>query len=724
MSNAARGGRPPTAADSKTAAASGSAVVSLESLAPRFVEAQHETYLRRLNEAVKDARNRNIALTGRYGTGKSSILDKFKETHEKATLRLAISTLRPEGDGDSTTNRIQKELVKQLIYSASPQTLRRSTFSRWAPLSWQRAASEAVAIVGAVGVVLALLGWLPDLVGTGDGQPGVQRMALWVVFAAVVVTIVTRLRMFMYGRVVSDVSAAGATVSLSERTLTYFDKYLDEIVNYFDAQSPDFVVFEDLDRFGDPHIFEALRELNTLLNSTPTRVEKGKPLRFIYAVRDSLFEKLGSDTKAEGDDAATAETVRANRTKFFDVVIPVVPFISHRNARDLLRDLLKAAKITDIDRSLVDLVAQHTTDMRLLVNMRNEYLVFAERLLEAEKQAPGLTPTGLFALVAYKNFHLEDFEEISRRGSDLDVMYRYRRDLVRACVSQAERSKRDLLNGRGRAHARADVAARLAERLRVVGEASKRLSSWPNYHLRYQVGPTGISAAGASKPSFWADVANAGRVDIQLTSDPDTEGSVFMTLTDDQFAGLFPEALDAGRWDGIDEEDLRLQIAKIDQDVTFLRGADFSALAGAGGFHLSVEIPVKPAPASKTEPDAESADLVESVDQTFAQLVDRTLKSELARELVKRGSLTGTSLSTLPSSMATSLVWTWRRSSFRTCRPTRWRSTTSSRAPARSRTFCRRPVRTSRAPSAHTTSRSSTISSSTAATWPRTSSTA
>jgi hypothetical protein len=637
MSDSATG--QPAAPTRGAAAASGSAIVSLESLASRYVESQHETYLRRLNEAVGDRRNRNIALTGRYGTGKSSILDKFEETHEKATLRLAISTLGPEGDGDSTTNRIQKELVKQLIYSASPKTLRRSTFSRWAPLSWQRAVVEAVVIVGGLWVVLALLGVLPELAGASDGDPGAQRVALWLVFAAVAVAIVARLRMVMYGRVISDVSAAGATVSLSERTLTYFDKYLDEIVNYFDAQSPDFVVFEDLDRFGDPHIFEALRELNTLLNSTPTRVEKGKPLRFIYAVRDSLFEKLGSDTKAEGDDAATAETVRANRTKFFDVVIPVVPFISHRNARDLLRDLLADAKITDIDRSLVDLVAQHATDMRLLVNMRNEYLVFAERLLEADKQAPGLTPTGLFALVVYKNFHLEDFEDISRRGSDLDVLYRYRRDLVRSCVSQAERTKRDLLKGRGRAHARADVAARLAERLRVVGDASKRLSSWPNYELRYQVGSTSISAAEASKPPFWATAAAAGRVAIQLTHDPDVDGNVFMTLADDHFAGLFPEALDAGRWEAVDEDDLRVEISKLDQNVAFLRGAEFGALAATGEFHLAVEVPVKPAPAGETPAGAETVDLVESVDQTFGQLVESTLKSDLARDLVKGGYL-------------------------------------------------------------------------------------
>lgn len=78
---------------------SGSAAVPLQSLTPRYVEENHETYLRRLEEAIKDPRNRNIALTGRYGAGKSSVLDKFEADHRKDTQRLAISTLAPDKDG-------------------------------------------------------------------------------------------------------------------------------------------------------------------------------------------------------------------------------------------------------------------------------------------------------------------------------------------------------------------------------------------------------------------------------------------------------------------------------------------------------------------------------------------------------------------------------------------------------------------------------------------------
>lgn len=334
--------------------------------------------------------------------------------------------------------------------------------------------------------MLYLFGWLPPIKWTGSSEDTVVRAVAWGCTAALGVLLVAGVRKSTQGRFVSDVSAAGAGLTLAKESKTFFDQYLDEIVHYFDREPKNIVIFEDLDRFEDPGIFEAVRELNILLNDTPRRRKKrhgnrvgrelrhvldmlpwdvtgwlvkklpakssarllglGVPLRFVYAVKDSLFEKLGADTKALADagDAAAAETLRANRTKFFDLVVPIVPFISHRNARELLSDLLDQSHIADIDRGLINIVSQHSTDMRLLRNMCNEYLVFAERLLDPKDSAPGLDPSKLFALVAYKNFHLKDFENISRRDSDLDRLYEFHQKLVRQAVAKAERRARDL----------------------------------------------------------------------------------------------------------------------------------------------------------------------------------------------------------------------------------------------------------------------------------------
>lgn len=471
--------------------------VMLKSLAPQYDEGQHRTYLDRLEEAVQDVRNRNIAVSGRYGTGKSSVLDEFQETHRDSTLRLVISTLAPDPEDVTLTNRIQKEVLKQLVYSAQPRTLRHSRFRRRGTLPWWQLLVESAGVVFILGtllVLLTLLGLLPWQLATGPGLSGFERAVAWVGVAVLLGVVVAVLRIVTYNRfVVSDVSAAGATLKLSAPNHTYFDEYLDEIVYFFDQEPKDFVIFEDLDRYNDPEIFQALRELNTLLNNTPKRLKKiqkdRKPLRFIYAMRDSLFEKLGEDedTAEEVDDAARAETIRANRTKFFETVVPIVPFISHRTAREHLHQLLQDAAITGIERRLVEVVAKHATDMRLLLNMRNEYLVFAERLLKSDQVAPNLSPSHLFALVAYKTFHLKDFENIARRSSDLDRLYDYHRELVASSVADRERWKRDLLAKNARPPAIGPFAERLGRRLIAIGKIERERNGWTNWHLRFVV---------------------------------------------------------------------------------------------------------------------------------------------------------------------------------------------------------------------------------------------
>jgi hypothetical protein len=611
---------PPPGADGGSAART-SSLVSLKSLASRYEEAQHGSYLGRLEEAVRDPKSRNIALCGPYGTGKSSVLDEFEGKHKKSTLRLAISTLAPDAEGASLTNLIQKELVKQLVYSASPRTLRSSRFSRNRPISRKRTFLESATFVGVVLGLLALLGRLPSLAGTGAGHPLYVRTGTWVLFVALLVFVVGVVRMITYNRfVVSDVSAAGATVTLSKPTNTYFDEYLDEIVYFFDQEPRDIVILEDLDRFNDPAIFQALRELNTLLNNTPARLKKRIPLRFVYAMRDSLFEKLGADTEQEGDDAARAENVRANRTKFFDVVIPVVPFISHRTAREHLDRLLEDAGITGIDRPLVELVARHATDMRLLLNMRNEYLVFAERLLWPAKSAPGLTAGHLFALVAYKNFHLEDFEKISRRSSDLDGLYDHQRDFVRLSVAQREKRKRDLLAAAATASSMTPFADRFGQRLIALAKVLRDARNLPHGDLRFTVNRNPFGCDEVVTPRFWDAVVEARSVSVVATQQG-WDSPLLIELSQKQLEALFPEALN-GRWQERNADAVRVELEQLDGEIDFLRGADFGKLAGEDQFKLGAD---------------ELKLAVDDGDGTFAGLVNTTLKSALARDLVKQG---------------------------------------------------------------------------------------
>ena len=47
---------------------------------------------------------------------------------------------------------------------------------------------------------------------------------------------------------------------------SFCDKYLNEVIYLFENPKTDVIVFEDMDRFEMNHIFERLREVNTLAN--------------------------------------------------------------------------------------------------------------------------------------------------------------------------------------------------------------------------------------------------------------------------------------------------------------------------------------------------------------------------------------------------------------------------------------------------------------------------
>lgn len=641
------------AASGSSTSAAGSMAPALASLAPEFVESQHQSYVERLTAALDDERNRNIALTGRYGAGKSSILGKYVEEHSDTTLRLAISSLGPNDEGTSLTNRIQKEVVKQLVYSAEPSTLKRSQFRRPVELSWVKATLQAGAVLAPLVVLLVLMGWLPTP-EVAKSAHTLLRGLVWLGLAGILLAAGTGLRLLTHEKFfVSDVSAGGTTVKLSEKKLTYFDEYLDLIVNYFDSEAIDVVIFEDLDRFDDPQIFEALRELNTLLNG-PKRgmARSGRPLRFVYAVRDSLFEQIGAkqdriiradaDTTAADvsmraarrEDAATTETARANRTKFFEVVIPVVPFISHRNARDLLKGLLDDVGVS-IERPLVDLVARHCTDMRLLRNMVNEYLVFAERLLHSEKRAPELDETKLFALVAYKNFHMADFENIARRTSVLDVLYDDRRGIIRLSVERLEKEKRAVLKAGARPGSVRPFMREMARRLNAVASILRDEKGLTGFELFYRVDDEVYPTSAAAKAAFWDHALDTASITMMVRRGRYGDVSL-ASLNQDGLKDLYPELLE-GRWQERNEKAAQTEAAGLKTEIDALRGAGFrGVIESTGNYTMPRSVAGTGGPGTVAwQVAAEGDTSTETV--TMADRVHELLDSELARDLVRGG---------------------------------------------------------------------------------------
>ena len=311
---------------------------------------------------------------------------------------------------------------------------------------WQ-ALWVAALVAFPLSLIFYLTGWTERLGALCKHYIDLGNAIHLLVFGAASVFVLVSEALFHNRIRVEQLSAGAATISLSPASTTFFDEYLDEIVYFFDVTRHDIVIFEDIDRFDDPHIFETLRALNNLLNGAQQL--KRRDIRFIYAIKDSIFDALGTRAVHEGgnlgsypqSDAAIAELARANRTKFFDLVIPVVPFITHRSARDLMVRVMKEIK-HGVSIELIDLAARQLPDMRLIKNVCNEFMIFRERILFGRERVPELAEDQLFAMMLYKGTHLSDFEAIKDGRSKLDSLYAEGRNLVNGNIARLERESR------------------------------------------------------------------------------------------------------------------------------------------------------------------------------------------------------------------------------------------------------------------------------------------
>ncbi|GAA4853027.1 hypothetical protein GCM10023221_36110 [Luteimicrobium xylanilyticum] len=585
----------------------------LDLLTPQYEREHHEIYLRLLDAALNEADVRNVALTGAYGTGKSSVLVKLAETEKHKTLNVSLSSMGLDPDAD-LTNQIQKEVVKQILYTVEPAKAPRSRFDRTSR-GRRRDGLLLAALVGAVGAISVTFGRsIASQVRHGFSNPALAFVVTFLLVGAVTYLV----RRMMRGRVsVDEVAAGPANIKLSRMTpTTYFDEYLDEIVYFFEVTEYDLVIFEDIDRFDDTGIFETLRSLNTLLNSAPQLVSR--PVRFVYAMRDSLFQKLeddlleassssATDTAENGNptnrrsDVARQDVQRANRTKFFDLVIPVVPFITRENARDVMTKAFRKDGYGVSDR-LLDIVARHIADMRLVTNVRNEFKVFYHRLVDGPHPVPDLDADGLLAVVVYKNVHLQDFERIRLGTSNLDDLYRLGRDLVTCNVDERTKRIQELRSALVNQDAAAYRSEALGNRLHLIMSELGAQITLPPY-------ARSAPQALLTSPEFWRDVA-AGQSNASMTM----SNGPSIPLTP-QFVGrLLGEALTAERWDAEARPQVERELARLEGTVAMLTRATWERLYASPG-----------TPTRSGE--------------TFAKATRRILGSDLAADMVQHGYL-------------------------------------------------------------------------------------
>lgn len=399
-------------------------------LTPESDRKNSEEYIRALHWAVKNKEVKNIALSGPYGSGKSSVIKTYLEKYPK-TKYLSISlaafstptkSVNGEGGDDKSSslandwtlddvdeNVIEEGILKQLFYRVDVGKIPQSRYRKIKKLSYWKIFFSLLMLTVVASVVYLEINpnILEDFKNTVINNGEILHLNQWSSYAVFTVTIfglllliTTVLKYVMSNFRIANINLGDkASISKKEEKESIFDKSLDEIVYFFESTTYDTVFIEDLDRFNQPNIFIKLRELNTVINNYDNIKRK---VVFIYAIKDDMFKD-------------------EERTKFFDFIVPVIPYINATNSGEILRRLLEfekgedgtyKSKNYDISDRYIWKISPFVQDMRVLTNICNEFLVY-KRTLKTTK----LKDEEMFSMITFKNLYPKEFAELqAERG--------------------------------------------------------------------------------------------------------------------------------------------------------------------------------------------------------------------------------------------------------------------------------------------------------------------
>ena len=375
----------------------------LHSLTPTDNAEKIEAYLNTLKWALLNSKNiKNIAISGPYGAGKSSIIDTYikknKFLHKYLKISLAnFQNLNVESEPKELERLIELSLLQQFFYHEKDKKIPDSKFQK------RRKNTKIILFVYVFMILLFGFSFTYIFEGSKIAEfiakytPFFDKLKALLDARNFIKTILSFYIIFFVCcciyraiKLVSNITSMKFSIPHAEIEIgneiskSALNTYLDEILYFFEVSKYEVVFIEDLDRFEQSDIFVKLRELNQLINNSQ---KIKQDVVFVYAIKDDMFKET-------------------ERTKFFDFIIPVIPVINNSNSKDKLQTILKNSDYV-ISQDLISDISIFIDDMRLLYNILNEFYLYEQVLNKSD-----LNVNTLLAIIMYKNLFPDDFVDL------------------------------------------------------------------------------------------------------------------------------------------------------------------------------------------------------------------------------------------------------------------------------------------------------------------------
>lgn len=346
--------------------------INLKSLSPITNYNYYSLYVDTISKSCQELSNNNIAIDGKYGSGKSSVINTFIEKNNKKFVFLNVSFAK-FSNSDIDENKIMDQIYQEILI----HDVKKPNYF------------FGILISGLLFSIFILLNTIKSII-VFDNFIHLLCSIIFASFFFIITLLIYNMKKGKLG-----IGDSSLELEKNDNEIDTNKLKLLKLLNKFNK--PIIILIEDLDRFDDVTIFQNFRELNFLLNN-----KLSNRTIFIYALDTSIFDNC------------------EERTKFFDIIIPIIPIGIKENAFEYFNK----DTIEEIEPKLLSICSNFSNNLRIINNIQNEYTLIKKRFLDFNNEYYSSEKNKIFTLVMFKNLYPKQYVELYEYNNFLDEIFK------------------------------------------------------------------------------------------------------------------------------------------------------------------------------------------------------------------------------------------------------------------------------------------------------------